>query len=130
MSFDFGCKNVKVKPKSGCPKLVHKALIKVLQVIEILNSEEIDRLNVKMANDVAKSHLRMVNRDFQYDTQGVKGLISEYQITKYHHEVFQSNNASIYYYGGTLGIGNLQGPVPEFIKQGLSMFYLHPAGDL
>ena len=82
MSFEFGCKNVKVKPKSGCPQLV------------------------------------------------AKGLLSEYQITKYHHEVFQSNNASIYYYGGTLGIGNLQGPVPEFIKQGLSMFYLHPAGDL
>ncbi len=108
----------------------NKVLIKGLQVVEILNSDEIDRLNVKMANDVAKSHLQMVIDDFKYDSQGIKGLLSERQITQYHHEVFQSNNASIYFYGGTLGIGNLQGPVPEFIKQGLSMFYLHPAGDL
>jgi hypothetical protein len=96
---------------------------------QVFNNDEIDRLNVRMANDVAKSHLQAVSRDFQYDTQGVKGLLSEAQITRYHHDVFKSYDASIRYYGGTLGIGDSQGPVSDVIRRGLGVFYLYPAGD-
>lgn len=96
---------------------------------QVFNNDEIDRLNVQMANDVAKSHLQAVSRDFQYDTQGVKGLLSESQITRYHHDVFKSYDASIRYYGGTLGIGDSQGPVSDVIRRGLGVFYLYPAGD-
>lgn len=107
----------------------NKALIKVLQVIEILNSDEIDRLNVKMANDVARRHLETVQFDFKNDSLGVRGLLSESQITDYHHDVFKSYDASIRYFGGTLGIGDSQGPVSDVIRRGLGVFYLYPAGD-
>ena len=96
---------------------------------QVFNNDEIDQLNVKMANDVAKSHLQMITDDFKYDSQGIKGLLSERQITQYHHSVFKSYDASIRYYGGTLGIGDSQGPVSDVIRRGLGVFYLYPAGD-
>jgi hypothetical protein len=96
---------------------------------QVFNNDEIDRLNVQMANDVAKSHLQMITDDFKYDSQGIKGLLSERQITQYHHSVFKSYDASIRYYGGTLGIGDSQGPVSDVIRRGLGVFYLYPAGD-
>jgi hypothetical protein len=101
----------------------------LLDTLSAFGSDEVSQLNVKMANDVAKSHLQMISRDFKYDSQGVKGLLSEWQITKYHHEVFRSNDASVRFYGGTLGIGDSQGGLSDTIRRGLGMFYLYPAGD-
>ena len=85
--------------------------------------------NRPMAIRIAQEHLNAVQQDFKSDSTGVRGLLSERQITRYHHDVFREFGANVGRYGGTLFQGEAPKPMANAIKQFSKVFYCQPACD-
>jgi hypothetical protein len=85
--------------------------------------------NRPMAIRIAQEHLNAVQQDFKSDRTGVRGLLSERQITRYHHDVFREFGANVVRYGGTLFQGEAPRPMTNAIKQFSKVFYCQPACD-
>ncbi|MDT7526969.1 hypothetical protein NOG12_12920, partial [Pseudidiomarina sp. GXY010] len=85
--------------------------------------------NKPMAIRIAQEHLNAVQQDYNNDRVGIRGLLSERQITRYHHRVFREFNANVGRYGGTIGHGELPRPMSNAIRDISKLFYCQPACD-
>ncbi|RUO46701.1 hypothetical protein [Pseudidiomarina donghaiensis] len=85
--------------------------------------------NKPMAIRIAQEHLNAVQNDYNNDRTGIRGMLSERQITSYHHKVFREFNANVGRYGGTLGHGELPTPISNAVRNFSKLFYCQPACD-